>query len=73
LGVDQPGNAARVVYHHLGLAGDIQSVSPEQISAMIECVTGDPTFRERALQFSQSLRADNDCNGAVAFLETFVT
>jgi zeaxanthin glucosyltransferase len=71
-GVDQPGNAARIVYHHLGLAGDIQSVSPQQISAMIECVTSDPTFHEQALQFSQSLRADNDCTGAVAFLETFV-
>ena len=72
LGVDQPGNAARVVYHHLGLAGDIRSVSAQQISAMIECVTGDPTFREQALQFSQSLRADNSCAEAIAFLETFV-
>ena len=73
LGVDQPGNAARVVYHHVGLAGDIQSVSPQQISAMIECVTGDPTFRDRALQFSQSLRAANDCAGAAVFLETFLS
>jgi UDP:flavonoid glycosyltransferase YjiC (YdhE family) len=73
LGVDQPGNAARVVYHQLGLAGDICRVSPQQISAMIETVMGDPGFRDRVLQFSQSLKADNDCAGAVAFLETFVS
>jgi zeaxanthin glucosyltransferase len=72
LGVDQPGNAARVVYHHLGLAGDIQSVTPQQISAMIERVMGDTTYHDRVLQFSQSLKADNDCARAVTFLETFL-
>ena len=73
LGVDQPGNAARVVYHQLGLAGDICRVSPEQISAMIESIMKDGAFRDRALQFSQSLRADNDCARAVAFLEKFIS
>jgi zeaxanthin glucosyltransferase len=72
LGVDQPGNAARVVYHQLGLAGDICSVSPQQISAMIESIMGNGAFRERASQFGQSLRADNDCARAVAFLKTFL-
>jgi UDP:flavonoid glycosyltransferase YjiC (YdhE family) len=72
LGVDQPGNAARVVYYKLGLAGDIRNVSPQQISAMIETVIGDPTFRDRAAQFSLSLKAGNDCTEAVAFLETFM-
>ena len=72
LGVDQPGNAARVVYHRLGLAGDIRTVTAGQISAMIETVLGDPSYHQRAAQMSQSLQAYNDCAGAITFLESLV-
>jgi hypothetical protein len=39
---------------------------------MIETVLGDHAFHDRASQLSQLLKADNDCVGAVAFLETFI-
>jgi UDP:flavonoid glycosyltransferase YjiC (YdhE family) len=70
LGVDQPGNAARVVYHRLGLAGDIRTVTAQQIGAMIETVMNDPSFRQNAVKMSQALQADNDCAETVAFLES---
>ena len=72
LGVDQPGNAARVVYHRVGLAGDIRTVTAEGLRKMIETVMRDPSFRKHASQMSQYLQADNDCAGAVAFLDAFI-
>jgi UDP:flavonoid glycosyltransferase YjiC (YdhE family) len=36
LAVDQPGNAARVLHHGLGLRGDIRSVTEEVLLRFIE-------------------------------------
>jgi UDP:flavonoid glycosyltransferase YjiC (YdhE family) len=52
---DQPMNAARIVYHGLGLTGNATTVTAEQARALIERVL-QPGFRERVLAFRQLLQ-----------------
>lgn len=44
---DQPRNAARVVYHGLGLRGDLRQVSVEQLRFLIGKIDSDPSFKMR--------------------------
>jgi zeaxanthin glucosyltransferase len=37
-GYDQPGNAARVSYHGLGLRGDMESITPSKLAKMIDYI-----------------------------------
>jgi UDP:flavonoid glycosyltransferase YjiC (YdhE family) len=69
-GVDQPGDAARVVRLGAGLAGDIQTVTPEGLGALVDRVMGDPSFQAAARRLQAALRADNDCAAALAHIET---
>jgi UDP:flavonoid glycosyltransferase YjiC (YdhE family) len=52
---DQPANAARVAYHHLGVTGDMATVTPEQVRSLIERVM-QPHFRERVLAFQKTFQ-----------------
>jgi UDP:flavonoid glycosyltransferase YjiC (YdhE family) len=54
--VDQPGNAARVVYHGLGLRGDMGSVSAQQICLMIDRINNQPSFKQRVALMSQRFK-----------------
>lgn len=38
LGADQPGNAARVIYHGLGVGGDVRKVDVKRMQELIETV-----------------------------------
>jgi UDP:flavonoid glycosyltransferase YjiC (YdhE family) len=42
---DQPSNAARVVYHGLGLAANIATASVESIGSLIDKIERDPGFK----------------------------
>lgn len=42
---DQPGNAARVVYHEIGLRGDIEKDTPTQINAKINELLTNPKYK----------------------------
>lgn len=44
---DQPGNAARVVYHRLGVRGDARADGPDAIARAARRVLGDPAYRAR--------------------------
>jgi UDP:flavonoid glycosyltransferase YjiC (YdhE family) len=47
LAVDQPGNAVRVDYHRIGIAGDVRTVSHAGILSMLDRVLAEPEYRER--------------------------
>jgi UDP:flavonoid glycosyltransferase YjiC (YdhE family) len=53
---DQPHNAARVVYHGLGLRGDVRSVTPDQINTLIEHIYAVPTFKQKIETMRQKFR-----------------
>ncbi len=53
---DQPGNAARVVFHGLGLRGDKEKIKPAELVAQISRVMDEPSFRERIGKMSARFR-----------------
>lgn len=58
---DQNGNAARVVYHGLGIAGDKDRDDPEKIRARIQAVLTDVEIRRRVEDLRRRLgRYDDD-------------
>jgi zeaxanthin glucosyltransferase len=69
LGLDHPGNAARIVYHRLGLAGDARRVSARRLEAMIAAVLGDPGWRLRCARMGALFRELEAAAGSVTILE----
>jgi zeaxanthin glucosyltransferase len=69
LDVDQPGNAARVAYHGLGLRGDVATASPAHLHAMLDRVMHEQAFSERmhAMQ-ERLLRLEDSAPGAAAIV-----
>jgi MGT family glycosyltransferase len=62
---DQPGNAARVVHHGLGLRGNVRQASAEKIGAQIDEVAGNPAYRDRVRALQRVfLEADEAGRGA---------
>ncbi|HMB06831.1 MAG TPA: glycosyltransferase [Isosphaeraceae bacterium] len=59
LGFDQFGNAARVVYHRLGLRGDIRRATADEIGRLIDAVVEDEAMRRRCAAMS-ALSRDQD-------------
>lgn len=67
--IDQPGNAARVVYHGLGLKGRMRSESAAGLRRKIATLLEDPRYRTRAAQMAETLRRDADPAGVAARFE----
>jgi UDP:flavonoid glycosyltransferase YjiC (YdhE family) len=61
LGFDQFGNAARVVYHGLGLCGKFRRASAESIGRLIDRVLGDEAMNRRCA--TMAARARNQIRG----------
>jgi zeaxanthin glucosyltransferase len=70
-GVDQPGNAARVVWSQVGLVGDIRTVTPEIIDTLVARIER-PPYRDNALKLSKALQSENDCREAVALIDAIL-
>jgi MGT family glycosyltransferase len=71
MGRDQPDNAARVVYHHLGLSGLMQKTSVEQISKLIDRIETNPAFRANAIAMKKIFREREQAGEAVRLIESF--
>ena len=50
---DEPGNAARVVYHKMGLRLQLEEVSAGTLGSCIDTLLEDGTYRENAKRMSQ--------------------
>jgi len=71
LGFDQPGNAARVVYHGVGLAGD-RRASPATILDRVETVLGDPSFATRASAMGREIREEAEAGKGIEAIERLI-
>lgn len=65
---DQPKNADRVVYHGLGVRGEIDA-SAEQIVRLLEQVASDPSFKMRTQAMSRIFREIEDRGAGVELIE----
>jgi zeaxanthin glucosyltransferase len=60
LAIDQPGNAARVVYHGLGLAGDVERSSVADLRELVSRALTEPSFRAQTARMQQRFREIED-------------
>ena len=66
---DQPGNAARVVYHGLGARLRLKEVSPFELGRLIDRVLNDSSYSARAKLMSEKLRNLEHQSPGVAIIE----
>jgi zeaxanthin glucosyltransferase len=70
---DQPHNAARIVYHGLGVRGDINNDSVGQIHSLIDAVDKDPQFKSRIDAMSRTFREIENSGVGVSTVETIIS
>jgi len=70
--LDQPGNAARVAFHHLGIEGRVAKVSPDALGRMIDRIMSDPSFRASVKRMQQAFREQENCQAGLDFVQSFL-
>jgi UDP:flavonoid glycosyltransferase YjiC (YdhE family) len=73
LGFDQPGVAARLAHHGLGLLGSFPHATPASIHALLSHLLGDPTFRTRAHSMQAVFHAHHHAQSGAVALEHILT
>jgi UDP:flavonoid glycosyltransferase YjiC (YdhE family) len=53
--------------------GDIQSVTPASLGALVDQVMDAPAYRAAAQRMQLALRANNDCAAALTYLDTLLS
>ena len=66
---DQKGNAARVLYHGLGLVGDWSAIGAEDLGRLMDRVMSEPGFTERARAMSREFTAQETASRGVEIVE----
>jgi zeaxanthin glucosyltransferase len=69
---DQPTNAARVVAHGLGVRGNVNHVSSHEVIAMIDNVSGNPSFKRSVEAMSRTFREIEDSGRGVELIEQII-
>jgi len=70
---DQPFNAARVVAHGLGMRGNINQVTAQQVANLIDSVATNPTLKRRMAAMSQTFRQIEDSRIGVKVVESILS
>lgn len=69
---DQPGNAARIVYHQLGIMGNTTKVTPEEICSRVETVLTNSTYKKQTELMAHKFRKIECAENAVEVLEALL-
>lgn len=69
LGYDQPLNARRVMYHNLGMAGNIETVSVDDLRSHILSVAGSDVIRNAITNMQKIFRAKEEAQPGVGIIE----
>jgi MGT family glycosyltransferase len=70
LGFDQEGEAARVVYHGMGVRDNARRTSAAKINRMIDTVHGDPSFKAQTMAMSQKIRESDAYTKGIETIES---
>jgi zeaxanthin glucosyltransferase len=68
--LDQPGNAARVEYHHLGIRADISKVNEMMIRDLVERVQSE-RFHIAIRKMQNVFRHQENCQNGIDYVELF--
>ncbi len=66
--LDQPGNAARIVHHGLGVVGDRNTDGASDVLRHLDRVLGDPGYKERVLEMRETFARYVAADPALHFL-----
>jgi zeaxanthin glucosyltransferase len=69
VGFEQPGIAARIAYHGAGEFVELEDVSTERLSALIQQVHGDPGYRDKARYFQKVIERTHGLDIAADVIE----
>jgi UDP:flavonoid glycosyltransferase YjiC (YdhE family) len=69
---DHPAITARVVYHGLGLRGNLQNASVEQIHQLIKRIDQDPSFKTRVEAMGREFRRIEELESASQIIQAVV-
>ena len=69
VGFDQPGIAARIVYHGVGKSLPVASMNTENLSGAIQEVLGNPSYRDTARRFQRTIAQTHGLDRAADVLE----
>lgn len=66
---DQKGNAARVVYHGVGLYAKIQSIRENEILKSIKILAEKQTFKTNIQQLKAKMESENNLDKVIEVIE----
>jgi len=69
VGFDQPGIAARIVYHGVGKSIPVASMNKEDLSGAIQEVLENPRYRDAARRFQRTIAQSHGLDRAADVLE----
>jgi zeaxanthin glucosyltransferase len=69
IGYDQPGVAARIVYHGVGEFVEIGNLTTQRLSELIEKVAANPSYRDKARWFQKVLAETRGLDVAADIIE----
>ncbi len=69
---DQNGNAARIVYHGLGLRGNIRKMTETKLDALVTDLINNPDFKENLGRMKKTFENDEDKVDVVELIEKVV-
>jgi zeaxanthin glucosyltransferase len=70
---DDPGNCARVVFHNLGIKGNIKKVDSKIINNYIDRIFTDRELQESVKRMQDFFQQQEGCPEGVAFIEEFLS
>ena len=71
-GLDQEGNAARVLYHGLGLRGNIRKDKDDEIENKVERVLNDNSFKTTLIRFQKQCLENDSFERGLQFIESYI-
>jgi len=70
---DQPAYAARIVYHKLGLSGNIKKINPKLMHQLMERVSNDDSIHRSVKNMQQVFREQLMCEKGVEFIKNYLS
>lgn len=69
---DQFGNSARIVFHQLGLRGDIKQITVQRLVELIKQMFSTPLYRQRAKKMQTIFLEQENCDRGARFILEFM-
>ncbi len=66
------GNSARVVYHNIGMRGDIKTINKLEIDNMVESILKSNSIKQSIKKMGSAFKRQEGCSEGIKFIEDFI-